>query len=483
MMTVAMSRSSREEAIDTPGTVSRQAARNVLAFAARDLPAEAGERALMAIVDTLGVAIAGSGHEACGMLAETVLTEGSAGPATILGTGRRASVLDAALVNGTAAHMLDFDDSNSDLFGHLSAAILPSLLALAERERASGARLLHSFLSGYEAGCRFGNAVSRRQYTHGWHPTASIGIFAAVAANAVLLGLDEDEVAMAIGIAAHCASGIKSNFGSMTKPLGVGHASRDALLAVLLAQRGFTAGERALEHHHGYFAVYNDGDADAAALTEPWGPEPKILDRSKGVKQKRYPCCFAIAPCLDAILALREAHALAPEEIVSIEVAVHPIRFPHINVPRPATPLAAKFSVSYCAARAIVAGRIAIGDFEDGPAFVESATRALMEKVTLVKYAHEHLSGAEATIVTRDGRTLRHQVESAQGATYANPLTPAMVQDKFADCVTRRLGAGAVAPLWERLLALPDCPDVAQLTALMAERPQDGAGQGAAAHG
>lgn len=451
---------------------SLAAARNLVRFAARAQPDEAQDRALMAIIDTLGVTIAGSAHEACRILAETILPDVPTGPSALLGGDMRVGVLDAALLNGTAAHMLDYDDSNSDLFGHLSVAILPPLLALAERERASGKQLVHAFLCGYEAGCRFGNAVSRFQYTHGWHPTATVGIFAAVAANSVLIGMDEQRVAMAIGIAAQFASGIKSNFGSMTKPLGVGHASRNALLAVLLAERGFTSGERSLDHHHGYFSVFNQGadNFDALALTSPWVSDVKILDKTKGVKQKRYPCCFAIAPGLDGILALREKHQLTPDSIDAIQVAVHPIRYPHINVPDPKTPLSAKFSMNYCAARALVTGRVMISDFEDGPALADPATRSLMARTRLVEYDHDNLSGADVSITTVDGCVLTHRIDAAQGATYSNPLTPDMLRRKFSDCVSRRLGPGTADPLWTRLIALPECPDVSALTATMMQK-------------
>ncbi|WP_338608641.1 MmgE/PrpD family protein [Pelagibacterium nitratireducens] len=420
----------------------------------------------MAITDTLGVMVAGAGHEAVEILADTLGIGVDAGLATLVGGRGRTGVLDAALVNGTAAHMLDYDDSNSDLFGHLSAAILPSLLSLAESEGANGRHLLVSFLAGYEAGCRFGNAVSRFQYTHGWHPTATVGIFAAVSACAVLIGLDDRRTAMALGIATHLASGIKSNFGSMTKPLGVGHASRSALMAVLLAKRGFTSGERAFEHHHGYFSVFNQNALDTEPLLTPWSPGEKILDPAKGLKQKRFPCCFAIAPILDCVADIRNTEGLDPADIVAIVLRVHPIRFPHIDVPDPRTGLAAKFSATYCAARMLVAGRVEVADFEDGGRLVDQWTRELIARASLQTYRREQLSGAEVDITTRNGHVLSRSVDAARGATSDNPLTPAMVSEKFDDCVSRRLGTVAASALWQRLQALADCSDVADLTAL-----------------
>ncbi|WP_395541301.1 MmgE/PrpD family protein [Neotabrizicola sp. sgz301269] len=454
-------------------TASFAAAENILDLAKSDFPDEARDRALMAIIDTLGVTLAGAAHEGHGMLSRAVLPGAGDGPSAVLGGTRRLGVLDAALLNGAAAHMLDYDDSNSHLFGHVSVAVLPALLALAEKQKASGTQLIHAFLCGFETAARFGNTVSKFQYTNGWHPTTTVGIFGAVAACGVLAGLDRHQMAMAIGIATHLASGVKSNFGSMTKPLGVGNANRNALMAVLLAKEGFSSGETSLEHHHGYFNAYNRGmeNVDLDALVQPWaGSELKILDRKKGIKQKRYPCCYATAPGLDGILDLREEHSLTPADIESIEVAVHPIRFPHINVPAPATPLAAKFSMTYCAARAIVAGQIMMSDFDDGPAFTDGEARALMARSRLVRYDRENPSGADVTIVTKDGRTLTRYVEAAMGSTYDHPMTPDMVREKFLDCAGLVSGADGAGALWDALLALPKAADLSVLTSQMMQR-------------
>jgi len=452
------------------GTASFAAAGNILGLAQGDFPDEARDRALMAIVDTLGVTLAGTVHDGYDMLCRAVLPGTGAGAATVLGGTRRIGMLDAALLNGTAAHMLDYDDSNSHLFGHVSVAVLPALLALAEQQKATGAQLLHAFICGFETAARFGNCVSRFQYTNGWHPTTTVGIFGAVGACGVLAGLDQTRMAMAIGIAAHLASGVKSNFGSMTKPLGVGNASRNGLLAVLLAKEGFSAGETALEHHHGYFNGYNRGmeNVDLDALVQPWaGDALKILDRKKGIKQKRYPCCYATAPGLDGILNLRGENGLTPDDIEAIEVAVHPIRFPHINVPDPATPLAAKFSMTYCAARAIVAGQVVMSDFEDGGAFDDAATRALMARSRLVRYDRENPSGADVTITTRDGRRLTRYVEAAMGSTYDHPMTPEMVRTKFIDCAGLVTGPEGAVALWDALQSLSACSDLSALTSRM----------------
>lgn len=434
-------------------TISRAFARNIRAFSRRDLPDEAYNRARNAIIDTLGVTLAGSQHEGSTILRSVIVPTAAFGASRVFGTDLRLNSLDAALLNGTAAHMLDYDDSNSHMHGHVSVAILPAILAVADEHGINGQAILNAFVAGFEAAARLGNSVSRRQYTHGWHPTTTVGIFGAVAALSVLLDLSEDETATALGLATSLASGIKSNFGSMTKPLIVGHANRNALMAVNLARAGFTSGAQAFEHHQGFFAVFN-GDPetyDASFLTEAWEEAPRILDRAKGIKQKRFPCCYALAPPLDGVLALREAHALRPDDIAGVEIGVHPIRFPHINVPTPETPLAAKFSTNYTIARALVAGAVTMEDFEDAARFNDCATRVLMPSIALSRYDNDNPSGASVIIKTKDGRHLETFVEAALGSTYDHPLSDADLRAKFLDCASRALDPEAARSLLARL--------------------------------
>ncbi|ALM82258.1 MmgE/PrpD family protein [Bordetella sp. N] len=433
--------------------ISLAFARNILAFSRRQLPEAAFARARSAIIDTLGVTLAGSRHEGSAILRSVIEPTAALGKSRVLGTDLKLNSLDAALLNGQAAHMLDYDDSNSYLHGHPSVAILPAALAVADERGIEGPALLQAYITGFETVARLGSAVGRRQYTHGWHPTTTIGIFGAVAAAGVLLELDEAQLATALGIAASFAAGIKSNFGSMTKPLIVGHANRNALLAALLAKNGHTAGAQAFEHPQGYFAVFNGGPETVAPqfLTEDWTAEPRILDREKGVKQKRYPCCFALAPLLDGVLALRAEHGLRPDDIASVAIGVHAIRFPHINVPQPVDPLAGKFSTSYTVARALVEGAITMEDFEDQGRFTDARTRALMPKVSLSIYGHHNPSGATVVIQTLAGRVHERYVEAAVGTTHDLPLTADALKRKFLDCAERALTPAAAQALLQRL--------------------------------
>lgn len=442
-------------------TVAQEFARRIHALRYEDFPAEAVRWARIGILDTVGVLLAGSTHENVSIL-KTALMPG-AGPCLIFGTEQRCGPLDAAMINGTAAHVLDYDDSHSNLHGHPSVAILPALLATAEMKGCDGRELIRAYIAGFETQSRLGRGVSRYQYTHGWHPTTTIGIFGVVGACSVLLGLSEAQSVHAFSIATHMASGIKSNFGTMTKSLGVGQAARNGLLAVQLARGGFTGGEKAFEHHHGYFNVFN-GEAhyDVSRIFDAWASPLCIVD--PGIKQKRYPCCYACLAPVDGIEKLVRDHGLTADQVVRIECSTHPIRAPHINVQDPKSGLDAKFSVHYCLSRALLNGRLTIADFE-GDAFKDPRARELMRKVEFSGYADDNPNGAKLQVHTTDGRVLGIEIEKAQGASYQHALSDELVREKFLDCAERIVGSSRAERLFGLLSALDGLKDIRVLTA------------------
>jgi len=434
-------------------TVAQQFAKNLLSFSQQPFSELACEQARIAIIDTLGVTLAGAVQEEAGKLRSVITLSAAEGKSRVFGTNLRLNPLDAALLNGTAAHLLDFDDSNSWLHGHISVAVLPALLALADDRDLNGDAIIRAYLTGYETAVRIGKAVSPFQYRHGWHPTTTVGIFAGVAAAAVLVGLSEGQTATALSICTSLASGIKANFGSETKALGVGQAARNAVLAVLLAEAGFKAGNTAFEHHHGYFNVFNGGDnADALPLTESWEGKVHILDTEKSNNFKYFSCCYAILSPVDGVLELRKQTALRAEDIARIEVQVHPIRFPHINIPQPENPLAGKFSLHYCVARAYVTGTLTLDDFVDDVRFYDPETQALMSKVILTTHQDMATHTADVTLTTTDGRLFHQSVAGALGSSPSRPLPEGVLVDKFFDCATRALPLEAAKTLYQRLL-------------------------------
>src|SRR5688572_32940719 len=208
-------------------------AQRITTLRAEDLTPAVVHWAKVGVLDTVGVTLAGSDDPAA-TLVSRVLSSG--GRSLILGTGKRVGALDAALVNGTASHALDFDDCNNTLGGHPSAPILPALFALADEIGASGRDFIAAYVAGFETECKISMGVNFYQYTRGWHPSTTIGVFGAAAACAKLLNLNDERTAVALAIAASLASGIKSNFGTYVKPLHIGHCARNGLFAALLAR-------------------------------------------------------------------------------------------------------------------------------------------------------------------------------------------------------------------------------------------------------
>lgn len=434
-------------------TIARQLAGNLLAFSRQAFPQAAYAQARTAIIDTLGVTLAGGVQEGAVKLRSVIVPGAASGNSRVFGTDLKLNALDAALLNGLSSHLLDFDDSNSWLHGHISVAVLPALLALADERDLNGDAVLRAYITGYETAVRMGKAVSPFQYRHGWHPTTTVGVFAGVAACAVILALNEEQTATALSITASLASGIKSNFGSETKALAVGQAARSAVMACKLAQSGFTAGQRAFEQHQGYFHVYNGVEnVDSLPLTESWNETPFILDTVKSNNYKYFPCCYAILSPLDGVLALREETGLQPHEVERIAVQVHPIRFPHINIPEPVNPLAGKFSLHYCVARAFVTGSLTLDDFIDDALFADPATQTLMRKVTLERHDEEITHSAFVTLTTTDGREFIRRVAGARGSSPAIPLPDNLIEQKFLDCASRVLSKEAAQVLYQRLL-------------------------------
>jgi 2-methylcitrate dehydratase PrpD len=428
-------------------------AERIAAIAYDDLPAEAIQWAKMAVLDTVGVTLAGAA-EPCAQIVERVLAS-PAGECLIFGSDRRAAPLDAALINGTAAHALDFDDVSNSLGGHPSAPILPALFALGEVLDRSGREFIAAYVAGFETETRIGRGVHHHHYEKGWHPTATLGVFGATAACCHLMGLDRMHTAQALAIAASLASGIKANFGTMTKPLHVGHTARSGLFAAQLAREGFTANPGALEHKQGFLLVFNGpGNFDEAKILEDWGRPYDIVQPGLAVKQ--HPCCGSTHPAIDAMLLLRSEHRISPEKVVRIDSWTHPRRLAHTDRPDPQSGLDAKFSVQYCLARALLGGRIVLEDFE-GEAFRDAATRTLMRHIHAAPHPEGgEALGAEVRVTFDDGRVIAQRVGAALGRGPDNPLPADALTGKFANCAARALVPAQVERVQRILLQLDE---------------------------
>src|ERR1043166_6314616 len=451
--------------------LARELARRSAALRFEDLPADAVHWAKIGILDTVGVTLAGCGED-CARIARKLA--GNGGSSLVFGTSERTSMLDAALVNGVAAHALDFDDMNNTLGGHPSAPILPALFALADERPVTGRAFIAAFVAGFETECKLGRGVHFHHYTKGWHPTATLGVFGAAAAACNLMQLDEDRTATALAVAASLASGIKANFGTMTKPLHVGHCARNGLYAALLAAEGFTANPGVFEPTQGFLDVFNGpGTYDVARMLAHWGDPFDIVE--PGIAVKQYPCCGSSHPALDVMLDLVRRHDLKPGNVARIESWIHARRLEHTNRPDPQSGLAAKFSVQYCLARALTDRAIRIEHFE-GNAWRDQAVRAVLPRVHAAAYSTAQFPtdnhyGAEVKVTTTDGKTVSGKIDEAAGRTSGNPLSREGLREKFDNCVVRSLPRSRVTALAEAIDRLDGLADMRSFTDLLDPAP------------
>ena len=427
--------------------------------------AAARARAAVALLDTVGVTLAGSAEPAARIVQSTIHTTGAC---AVIGTGLRACAPDAALANGTAAHALDYDDMCFVSLAHPSAPLVPAVLAAAELNGGSGRAVLDAYIVGFEIEARFGRLMNPRHYQRGWHCTSTLGVLGAAAAASRLGGLDATASAQALGIAASSASGLKDNFGSMVKPLHAGLAARDGLLASLLARGGLTASAQAFDGSQGFLHAMDSEGKDIAREVDDLGRRWEILDT--GITMKLYPSCAATHPPLDALLDLRAEDSLRPDVIESIDVDVDRITPTVLLYDRPSTPLEAKFSLHFCAAAAIVDGHVGIETFSEDR-LRDPAIRALMARVNMavdeaLGRNAPPLTDARVHVRLRGGRTLVREVKGARGAP-ERPASPAEVDAKFIACAVRAMPDSHATQALATLREFEELKDVREISRLL----------------
>ncbi len=449
--------------------VTGPANRVLASFVASAQPSQqARAAAAKAFADTLGVMLAGVSEQAAVLVRALVAEESPSGPARIAGVAQRTSAGGAALANGTAAHALDFDDVSFVSLGHPSAVLVPAALAAGERRGATGAALLDAYCVGFEVQAVLGRAMNPSHYRRGWHCTSTIGTLGAAAAAARALALDAEQTARALALAASHACGVKSNFGTMAKPLHAGLAARNGVQAALLAARGFTASDAALDGEQGFVVAF-DGDRSAlqtalSGLGRNW----EIVDAGPVVKI--YPSCAGTHPTIDALLDMRRAAGFCAADVHSVEAGVDDLTPTILQYDRPRTGLEGKFSLHYCAAAALVDGRIDLETFEDArvaaPDLQAFLPRITMDVDPTLDSAAPRLTQVALTVRLADGRTLRERRTGARGHP-DRPVTAAELEEKFRGCARRALGAPAIERLLEALADIEAIPHAGNLTELL----------------
>lgn len=430
-------------------SLSRKVSEFVLAMKHKKLTELTVSKAKQHIMDTLGVLIAAVKDPVMGVIKNYLEEAGGDARCTVIGAGIKTSLSNAALANGILAHALDYDDSSWRLIGHPSAAVLPAVLALGEAGHSTGKDIITAYLVGTEVSCKLGLAAEPQLYEAGWHATGVVGVLGAAAASSYLLGLTEEQLINALGIAASLAGGLRQNIGSMTKPFHAGAAAQHGVTAALLAKHGYTSSVASLDGEWGFFRNFTCGkrEGEFPSPGEPFD----IVD--PGFFIKPYPSCAATHTAIDAMLSLVEEHDFTDEQVASIEVGSGPVGPVMLFHNRPQRGSEGKFSMPFVLAMAVIERKVGLDTFLDSKVN-DPRVLKLMEKTRFYvapEFAQRSIDEAPAIVKVslKDGRELIKQVEEPLGSPL-NPMSLAQVTEKFRDCTSRVLAAGKV----ERALSM-----------------------------
>ena len=434
-------------------TATRRLARHILSTRESALAPESLIVARQCVLDWFAVTLAARDEPLVAMLRSEA---GTVGPATILGTSQNCSPADAALVNGAASHALDYDDCHH-FVGHPTVGVLPAALALAQAKGTSGGDLLRALIAGVEASAAIGSLALPDHYDRGFHATATLGAFGAAAAAGYLIGLDEDQMVMALGLAGTQAAGLKSMFGTMAKPFHAGKAASNGVLAARLAKAGFTAGEDVLDAPQGFLDT--QGRSKASDEMRLLAPGAVIVD----TLFKYHAACYYTHSTIEALRALREEHGFAPQEVAAIDIHVLPGHLRVCDITEPESGLQVKFSLRHLAA-------MAVHGFDTASiAIYSEETARAPELVALRRNVTVHPDGSGETAATvkvtlSGGRSLIRSED------VGIPLTDLRVQQarlrgKYSSLTEPLFGAGASDRLYKAIDTLESAPNVSPLFA------------------
>jgi 2-methylcitrate dehydratase PrpD len=453
----------------SPALISEELARFVGEFAADRIPAQVIARAKQLILDAVGIALASTTHEFSRRAMTAIADLAGPGDAIVIGTPLRLPMRDAALINGMLIHGLDFDDTHSGGVIHATSSILPTVLAVGARCRVSGRDVLAAYVLGIEAAARLGAVAKGGFHQVGFHPTGLVGAFACALAAGRLMGLDEEQLVMAQGLALSVGSGSLEFLedGAWNKRLHPGWAANGGITAAALARQGFLGAKRAYEGRFGLYTSHLQnwvGAADLSLATADLGEVWEVLQ----VALKPYPACHFVHACTEAAIRLardgdfdltrvERVCALVPAEVVS--TVCEPID----NKRRPANSYDAQFSIPFAIAMALRRGRFTLDELEDA-AIADSETLALADRVEYeidaLSTFPRHYSG-EVIVTTRDGRMLRRreQINLGNGE---RPLSETEILEKFRSNALRAVPQAQAERIEGLVLSFDEFADISE---------------------
>jgi 2-methylcitrate dehydratase PrpD len=442
--------------------VTAELAKRATALAWRDFPDDLLERTKQCLLDWFAVTVAGAQEELTDILVREAIEDGATGKASLVGRTEKTLPSTAALINGAASHALDYDDVNFAMHGHPTVTVVPALLALGEQKKASGRLFVESFVAGYETAGRIGLLVEPSHYAKGFHATATVGSFSATAAAGRMLGLDDKQLAVAFGIAATQAAGLKSNFGTMCKPLHAGTASEHGLRAARLAAKGFTARGDSLECDQGFASSYADHLNTDDALGEPpsgWHLRNNLF--------KYHAACYMTHAPIECAKEIRLKSNFPPERVKKIVLRLDAAADKVCNIPNPTSGLEAKFSLRQTVAMALTGVNTASLEVYNAESTQDPRMKALRDKLDIEFRTDWPHALAEMAIQLDDGTMLEARHDS--GIPWSDVAKQRRaLETKFDGLVTPVLGAAGAKRLHDaidRIDTLADVGDLARASA------------------
>lgn len=435
-----MARNTSVKADHNAPAVTRMLAEFVVNHPSKGWSAETDREAHRTFANWVGCAAGAARHETVDAAVAGVMELAPAPQASLFGRDEKVDIANAALINGISSHTYDFDDTHLKTIIHPAGPVASSAYALAEFKGLSGRDLMDALVIGIEVSCRVGNAIYPDHYDRGWHITGSTGMLGSAAACARLLKLNVDQTQMALGIAASQPVGLREQFGTMTKPFHPGAAAKAGLMSALFAKHGFTASTRALEAPRGLMQVFSD-KCDWKEITERLGETWEIALNA----YKPFACGIVIHPSIDGCVQFK-AQGIAPEQVQSITVRVHPLVLELTGKKTPKTGLEGKFSVYHSCAVGLIYGQAGEHEYTD-QVVNDPKVIALRDKVQAIVDESMPEDAADLELVTVDGK--RHQVKVAHAVgSLEKPMTESQLKAKFVGQAQATIGLEKSEALW-----------------------------------
>lgn len=429
------------------------------------LPEDVCRAATRAIVDTTGVLLAGAGRPLSRNVSRMVADECLQGDATMFAGGASRKSAGAALANGVAAHLLDFDDTSYDGIQHASCVVLPAVLACAEEADASTSDLLAAFVVGSEVSYALGRALTDI-FWQGWWTTATLGSIGAAAGASRAFGLDRATTGHALAIASSLTFGMRTILGTDANPVGAGMAAQAGVRAALLARNGAEGNLSTIEHPIGLAAVFNKGKLDAEKLGK-LGSRYSLVE--SGLAFKPYPACSGTQAASQAVGELMKKAGIRSSDVKSVTCRVAPLVAENLRYPNPVNLTQAQFSLPFAVGCLLEYGEFSVRQLRDN-VLHSKELRDAMSKVVMQRVegiggaegAKKYPEAAEIIMELTDGEVLKHHVLAAHGMP-SDPMADAELRDKFMGCAQEAVSADCATDLYEQLNDLRSSAAVRQL--------------------